>query len=895
MHEPSGVVAPLSLSWIPFPEATTRQVGYRIRVVRGGGERPESLFSGDGLHGELLWDSGLVESAVHLDISYGGGELRSGERAYWEVELTGDDGRVATSEVATWLTGVVQRADWSARWIGRSSDSLGPLSAPQPGEEDPSDVLGRCPVLYFRRQFDCGSAPRRAWLYASARGLYRLSLNGRPVGEDLLAPGWTDYHRRVQYQTHDVTKHLSAGANVIAVAVGEGWYCGYIGWNPKRPAAHYGLSPELLVQVEMEFDDGRRETVITDNSWRVGKGPIVSSDLNAGERYDARIRIDGWERPGFAGPGWFTTDETDTPPVDLDPQSADAIRVVQVLEPVSEQRRGELRLLDFGQNIAGWVRWRFEGLRAGQHVVLRHGEALDADGSLYTENLRSARQRDEYIADGAESASFEPCFTYHGFRYVEISGINDEVGVSALACVVSADIPTSASLECSDPLVSRLHSNILWTQRANFLSVPTDCPQRDERLGWLGDAQLFCRTAAFNADVSRFYDKWMTDVMDAQSPRGAFPNVAPRMGEWTDGAPVWADAGVIVPWLIYLHYGWEAIIQRCYTAAKRWFYYVLESNPNLERTHRSNLNFGDWLAIGEDTDRELIATAYFAHDAALLAKMAAILGRASESAELEALRAKIVDAFWTTFGEAEGRLRGDTQTAYATAIHLGLTRSTDETSLAGAHLAANIERNGSRLTTGIVGVRHLLPALSLSGHDDLAYRLLLSTGYPSWGYSIVNGATTIWERWDGWSPEDGFQTGSMNSFNHYALGSVGEWLFRFALGIDTTESGPGFAELLVRPRPSRRLASMRCTLNTVQGPVVSGWQHDPVGTTYEISVPSAASAMVTLQAPHAAATEAARIVEQDDALKVTSVERDALTFSAGPGRHVVRIEGGPIL
>ena len=452
--------------------------------------------------------------------------------------------------------------------------------------------------------------------------------------------------------------------------------------------------------------------------------------------------------------------------------------------------------------MVGWVRLKVEG-EAGTEVTLRHAEALNPDGTVYTTNLRSARQADTYILKGEGEEVYEPRFTFHGFRYVEVTGYPGEPPLGAITGrVVHSATPPAGSFECSSPMVNKLQENIVWGQRGNFLSVPTDCPQRDERLGWTGDAQVFVRTAAFNMDVAAFFEKWMVDVQDAQSPEGAFPDVAPLLRgsglidlRW--GAPAWGDAGVIVPWTIYRTYDDTRIVERHYSAMARWMEYLYEANPDLIRKNRMGNNYGDWLSPkGDLTPKDLLATAYWAYDAKLMAEMAGATGRSDDAREYRDLNENIRAAFEETYVSPDGRIKGDTQTGYLLALHMDLLPE-ELRSAAAEHLVRTIEREDWHLTTGFAGVGYLCPVLTEAGYTDVAYRLLENETYPSWGYTVKNGATTIWERWDGWTEENGFQSPNMNSFNHYSLGSVGEWLYRYVAGIDLGEPATA-ASLSVR-------------------------------------------------------------------------------------------------
>jgi alpha-L-rhamnosidase len=520
---------------------------------------------------------------------------------------------------------------------------------------------------------------RRARLYATARGVYELHLNGSRVGDDVLAPGWTDYDRRVQYQTYDATALRVEGLNAIGAVLGDGWYSGYFGFDPKHRGALYGPRPQLLTQLNVEYDDGSQESLATDGSWRCSTGPILFSDLLMGESYDARNEMPGWSHPGFDDSAWYGVEPEEIGETKLVAQPDEGVRIIEELEAkaVTEPESGRY-VFDLGKNMVGWVRLKVAG-QAGTIVTLRHAEALNPDGTLYTTNLRSARATDRYVLKGEGEEVYEPHFTFHGFRYVEVTGYPGKPRLEAVTGrVVHSATPPTGSFECSNSMVNELQENILWGQRGNFLSVPTDCPQRDERLGWMGDAQVFVRAASFNMDVAAFFEKWMVDVEDAQSPEGAFPDVAPLLTgsglmDLSQGAPAWGDAGVIVPWTIYRTYDDTRIVERHYDAMARWMEYLHEANPDLIRKNRMGNNYGDWLSPrGDHTPKHLLATAYWAHDARLMAEMTGATGRNEDAREYRDLNEHIRAAFEAAYVAADGRIKGDTQTGYLLALHMEL-------------------------------------------------------------------------------------------------------------------------------------------------------------------------------------------------------------------------------
>jgi alpha-L-rhamnosidase len=814
---PLGVNTPAPrLSWIlESPERGAAQTAYQI--IAGNGK---------------LWDSGKTLSAQSAHVPYAGLELTSGQFVEWKVRVwDGNDEASEWSEPSFWQMGLLSPSDWTARWV-----SL-PFTRPQTDQNPPA---------YLRRVFSLGKTIARATVYATARGIYALHMNGQRIGDAHFAPGWTDYTKRIQYQTYDVTALIQTGENALGSVVADGWYCGYIGFDSRR--AYYGKRPQFLAQIVLEYADGSRETIGTDDQWRGTSGPILTSDMLMGETYDARLEMPGWDTAAFDAASWRpVTIEAEHDPAILRVAQVDPpVRVTEELKPISvTQPTPGSYLFDLGQNMVGWARLRVQG-PSGTLVRLRFGEMLNPDGTLYADNLRGAKATDTYLLKGGETETYEPRFTFHGFRYAEVTGYPGEPDLDALTgCVLHSDIPRTGTFECSDPMVNKLVQNIDWGQRGNFLSIPTDCPQRDERLGWMGDAQIFVRTAAGNRDVAAFFEKWMDDVSDAQSPEGGFPDVAPRLVDPADGAPAWGDAGVIVPWTIYQMYGDTEILQRHYSAMVRWMDYLDSANPDHLWLNRRVNDFGDWLSINDDTDKGVLATAYFAYDASLMAQIAQVLGHAEDAARFSALFENIKTAFNAAYVSADAEVQSGTQTAYVLALRFGLLPDALRP-VAAQHLVQAIEAKNWHLSTGFVGVGYLCPVLSEAGYSDIAYTLLLNTTFPSWGYSIEQGATTIWERWDGWTEEKGFQDVGMNSFNHYSLGSVGEWLQRYAAGIDTDTNKPGFAHFLLHPRPDRRLTFVRASFASIHGLIESHWNLDGDTFRWSVRIPANTTAAATL-------------------------------------------------
>jgi alpha-L-rhamnosidase len=719
------------------------------------------------------------------------------------------------------------------------------------------------PAQYLRARFTVSGEVAHATLTTTARGVYEAYINGARVGDALLEPGWTDYDKRIHYRRFDVS--VQTGDNVIAAVVAPGWYAGGVGFKDTYKV--YGARAQFLAELDIQYTDGSHAIISTDAGWRGStRGAIRQADLLQGEIYDARMDFVGWGSPGFDDSGWQPVQTHAHQFAALMENPAPPVRIIRELRPISADARPDgAVILDLGQNMVGHVRVSAGGA-PGHTIRLRFAEVLTPDGDLYTANLRSAAQTDTLILDGAP-ITWRPRFTFHGFRYVEVIGMTaDEALAGIVGEVVHSDTPFVGTFACSNAMVNQLQQNIEWGQRGNFLSVPTDCPQRDERMGWLADAQIFMRTATYNADVESFFVKWMDDVADAQFLNGAFPDVAPRVVVMTEGAPAWADAGIIVPWTLWQVYGSTNVIMHYYGTMARYMGFLEAANPGYLRAARMGNNYGDWLSIGDETSQQLVtrsvdgedfvyseplppantpkdvlATAYWAYDARLMAEMAEAIGY--NPTPFRETFERVKAAFNAAYVQPDGRIAGDTQTAYVLALHFDLLPE-ELRPLAAQRLVADIERRGGHLSTGFVGVGYLCPVLTRFGYVDVAYRLLLNDTYPSWGYSIRHGATTIWERWDGWTEDRGFQNPNMNSFNHYSLGSIGQWLYQTVAGIDN--EAPGFTQVRIRPRPGGGLTWARGEYGSKRGKIASLWRIEGERFTLRVEIPPDTSASVWL-------------------------------------------------
>jgi alpha-L-rhamnosidase len=843
VHTFSGWQRPYTFDITEQLHAGTNTFAFSV-TNRGDGPSPA------GLAGKLLVEFETGSSlTVAIDSS-------------WKSSQTGPDG---------WQNENFNDSDWVN--VIETADC-----GDMPWGEMEDDTLGLPPTPFFRKDFYVDSPIRRAMVYATALGLYELHINGKRIGEDYFTPGWTDYNKRLYYQSYDVTEMLDKGGNTIGAILADGWYAGYLG--SKRRKALYGKDPRLLVQLEIEYEDGTRKTIATDNTWKASYGPIVEADFLMGETYDARKEMPGWDKGNFDDSGWNKAGVFEKWPGTL--QAYPGVTVQEMLEvktkKVTEPKKG-IYVFDMGQNFAGFVRLKARGV-AGTKIIMRFAERLNPDGTIYTTNLRGARCTDTYVLKGSGEEIWEPHFTYHGFQYVEVTGYPGTPKPDAVTgVVVYSNTPSVASFECSNPMVNQLYSNIVWGQRSNFIEIPTDCPQRDERLGWTGDAQIFIRTATYNMDVAAFFTKWLVDLEDDQSPEGAFPDVAPRKTATGEGTAAWGDAGVICPWTIYQVYGDKRVLEKHYDAMKKWISYLQKNSTDLLRPASG---YGDWVSIASDTPKDVIATAYFAYSTNLVSKTANVLGKQDEAEKYQQLYEQIKAAFNKAYVTDDGRIKGETQTCYVLGLHFDLLPQ-DKRPLATQHLIEALEAKNWHLSTGFVGLSYLLPVLTETGHTDIAYRLLTNDTFPSWGYSIKNGATTIWERWDGWTQGKGFQDPGMNSFNHYSFGAVGRWLFGTVAGIDTEE--PGFKKIIVRPRPGK-ITSAKASYNSINGKIATDWKLEGGTFTLDVTIPANTTATVYVPAKSAeAVTESGRKIADSPAVKLLRTEDGSAVFAVDSGHY----------
>jgi alpha-L-rhamnosidase len=788
------------------------------------------------------------------------------------VEFTDGSSQVIKTGEGNWKSSLNASGDWHAAPFDSSWSAAIPYELAKNDFGEPEE-LGKPwatgPVKMLRREFSVSKPVRSARLYATALGAYELHINGARVSDQILAPGWMDFREHVPYQTYDVTENLKQGANAIGALLAPGWYTTPLlwfgqGWN-------YGQTPPALrAQLRLEYYDGSVEWIVTDDGWKAEVSPIVFAEIYDGETVDARRAQPGWDRTGFSDASWHKAERVEPREPQIESQYFEPIRMERVMsaQSITNPKPG-VYVYDFGQNLAGVPLLRASG-SAGIVVQVRFAEVLNADGTLYVDNLRTAKATDHFILAGIGVEEFEPKFTFHGFRYAEISGLAVKPDAETLkAVVIHTDAPFTVELKTGSTMINQLWSNILWGQRSNFVGVPTDCPQRDERLGWAADAQVFWRAASFNMAIAPFSEKFAADLHGTQSGTAMYGIFAPGTVTANPGYGTgWSDAGVIIPWTSWIQSGDTRVIEQNWEGMEKYLAAIAVGNPDHLWKKNYGIPFGDWLAPEGPTPEDLIATAYWAYDVDLMRQMAHATAKKEAEARYAALFNEIRSAFQKAYVREDGFVGAvqpgssfdpdaekhmskepmDTQTTYVLALHMNLLPDAQRP-LAGKRLVDLIARNNWRLGTGFLGTPYLLESLTNTGHSDVAYRLLLNTEYPSWGYLVDKGATTMWERWNG---DKMLGEPGMNSYNHYAYGAVADWIYRYAAGIDTVESDAGFHTILLHPTFDARLGSLDFSYESAYGKIQSSWKVAGNVALWSVVIPANASARLPLPPAEAA-------------------------------------------
>jgi alpha-L-rhamnosidase len=859
-------------SWkIESADRNVLQTAYSLQVST------DSKFSLSG----IVWETGRVETDQSVLVPCIGPDLKPATRYYWRVRVW-DNKRKSSgwSEVAWFETGLLSQDNWHANWI-----------------EMPGDTLRYAPSPHFRKEFSISKSVKSARIYVTSHGYYELHLNGQKVGDQVLTPGWTSYSKRLQYQVYDVTDRLVKGNNALGAVLGDGWYRGTLAWGSNW--AIYGKKLGLLLQLVIKYTDGTESMVLTDESWKSNNdGAIRMNDNYNGETYDARKKLTGWDLPGYNETGWGKVENGNYSFANIIASEGMPVRKIQEIKPVRifTTPHGSL-VVDMGQNMVGWIRLKVLGQK-GTTVTLRHAEVLDKFGEFYTANLRSAKCQLQYTLAGTGEEIYEPRFTFMGFRYVEVTGYPGTLTADNITgIVIHSDMVQTGSLECSNPVVNQLQHNIQWGMKGNFVDIPTDCPQRDERLGWTGDAQVFCRTAAFNMDVSAFFTKWLKDVATDQRPGGEIPVVIPdvldRQGsETAQTSAGWGDVAVIAPWTMYTVFGDRQLLEKQYPSMKAWVEYIHKKAGDSYLWKGGSI-YGDWLFYHPPinnhtepdgyTEPDFIATAYYAYSTKLLSLAAGELGKTEDQKVYSDLFGKIKEVFIHEYVTPAGRVGTNSQTSYVLSLMFDLL-PVDLRANATEFLVSNIKSRRNHLSTGFLGTSYLCHVLSKEGFTDVAYDLLLQESYPSWLYPVKMGATTIWERWDGQKTDSTFQDPGMNSFNHYAYGAIGDWMYRICAGIETSD--PGYRHIVLQPHPTSRLTYAKASFDSPYGPILSGWERKEGKVIIRVRIPANTYARIILPVEDASGvTSDGKLLEDISWLSDVRKDKGNIVFESGSGEY----------
>lgn len=835
-----------------------RQAAYRLRLK----SFPHSE--------EVLWDSGVVASGESQWVCGVGLRLEACSDYVWQVRIWDEEDRASRwSEFSSIESGLMGEA-WPASWIS-DGQTVAVGEAP--------------PARYFRNDIYLPQKAIKARLYVSAFGVVQPWINGQCISADCFAPGWPDYRKRVYYVSYDVTNYLREGGNVLGIVLGDAWYSGTLFLDHQ-----YDATPRFSAWIEIVWDDGSIQRVDMESEWKWKTGPILANGIYFGETYDARLEDPNWSSSVQLDEAWQPVVVEKDPEVSIDARISPPVRRIEELLPVEQsQTSSGAHLYDLGQNMVGWVRLKVKA-EAGDEITIRFSEMLEKDGSIHTANLRTAQATVRYTAKGGgEIEIWEPSFTFFGFRYVELVGVVEPLADAITGVVVHTDLKRTGYFECSNPLLNKLYSNTLWGQKGNFLELPTDCPQRDERLGWTGDAQVFCNTALFNMDAGNFYRQWLAAVRDSfkEGPDGGFGSVAPVTG-FAHGSAGWADGGAVVPWVAWLHTGDRALLEENFDAICDWVDLLRDSAPDGIRISKEG--WGDWLAPWHKpkeapTPYQMIATAYYAYSTQIAIWIAEELGRDDKVVEYKELLAVVKAAFQKEYIAPDGKIVSDEQTAYLLALAFDLVSDEQREAMVG-HLEKAIAAKDDHLATGFIGTPLIAPTLSKVGKTDLAYKVVQKEAYPGWLYSVKNGATTIWERWDSWTPEEGFNPGGMNSFNHYAYGAVVEWFYQTVAGIRLDPRSPGWKNFIVAPEIGDDLSYAAAKVETPYGEVVSSWKRKGECFEIEIAVPANSTVRVTLPAksPECVLENKAPLSQLEFATEVSGKE-GSISFSLPAGRY----------
>ncbi|MFZ9687852.1 MAG: family 78 glycoside hydrolase catalytic domain [Chitinophagaceae bacterium] len=828
---------------------------------------------------QKVWNTGKVVSAQSVFVEFEGLALEPDTKYNWQVRVWDNHGNTSAWSVqSTFQTAFFDSSSWQAKWIGIGF------------EEDKKNR----PAQYFRNNINIKKDVLQATAYITSQGMYEASINGSKIGNGYLTPGWTSYKKRLQYQVYDVASYLKKGNNTLGAVLGNGWFRGTLGWSSNVDI--YGKELGLLMQLNVVYADGTKEVFTTDENWKSSYGAILSNEIYHGEEIDARKDQTNWNLPIFNATNWKPVKILNSGYKHLIATENELITSHEKIQPIKifTTPKGE-RVLDFGQNLVGWVKIKVKG-NSGDSIIIKHAEVLDKFGNFYIDNMRSARTTAKYILSGKNTEEFEPHFTFFGFRYIKVEGSIEEIKPENFtAIVLHSNMKSSGSFSSSDPLVNQLQQNIQWGQKGNFLDVPTDCPQRDERLGWTGDAQVFSRTAAFNYNVHNFFNKWLKDLEADQLQNGSVPHVIPNvLGAGASGSAGWADVATIAPWNMYLVYGDKKVLENQYASMKAWVGFMEQNAKN--DLWNKGFHFGDWLFYrpfddndgrAAVTDKYMIAQCFYANSIQLLINAAKVLDKNEDVSFYTDRLKKVKDAYVKEYMTSTGRLVSGTQTAYLLALQFDMLPEHLRQSAAD-RLVENITSYNTHLSTGFLGTPYLCEVLTKYGKVDVAYKLLMQKTFPSWLYPVKMGATTIWERWGGMHPDSTFEPASMNSFNHYAYGAIGDWMYRAVVGIDNEEGSVGYKKIRIKPYIVDTLTYASASLETYFGKVSNSWKINGKQIVMETSIPANTSAVIYYPSQREISVNGKKEISEAG-IKFLRIENGYSVYEVGSGAY--RFEG----
>lgn len=869
-----------SFSW-KLPQFIQNQNAYNIVVASSPELLPEAAD---------LWDSGKVGSDRSLYIPYEGQPLTSRQKIYWQVRYWDNEDKPSNwSDTTLMELGLLQNSDWQAKWIG--------LDTRKDSIKRKNGVIIHTPQ-YLRKTFEVKPEIIEAKLYVTAKGVFTGKINGKSISNDVMSPGWTPYQERIESLTYDVTDLMQGGENAIGFQLASGWHFGRLLWN-KMIWGQIG-SPKILSQLEILYADGSKQIISSDKTWKgTTAGPIRFAEIYDGEIYDANFEMPGWATTDFEGNHWKNVEVAELEDgIQIQPKRHHTVKTKMAMpaKNIIAPKNGDGIIFDFEQNLVGVPQLKVP-MKKGDTLKVRFSEMLDPDGSFYTDNYRSAESTDYYIAAEDSLIDWHPTFTFHGFQYVELSGFDSSATPHkdwVTGLVQYSDFDKNGTFTSSHDKLNKLQSNINWGLRGNFFDIPTDCPQRDERLGWTGDAQVIAPTSIFNNDVHSFWASWLQSVRESQYENGGIPFVVPDAVENNRVSAGWGDASVIIPWDIYERTGDITVLEENYQMMKNWVnYHQSQSEDNISPMKDS---FGDWLQPFQakesnkrgDTAKKLIGTAFFAHSAHLTSKAAEVLGLREQKEKYHNLYQTIANTFEQEFFDEDGKIKNSkaTQTAYLLALDFELLSATNK-SKAEKHLLDKIEEADNHLRTGFLGTPLLPRVLDAMGETDLMYQILLKETYPSWFYSINQGATTMWERWNSYSKLEGYNPESMNSLNHYAYGAVGEWMYERIAGIQPLE--PGYKKIRIAPLPGGGLTSAEATYDSPYGKIKSAWKIEGGTFQLEAVVPPNTSALISV--PFSSKETIiinGKTIEEVENIKMVEGTEDAMKFEVTPGVYQIK-------